>query len=102
VIFASDLLYFGNWDILAEDTRGPLLKTLVDLCGKESEVYIAWVVRHPERELRFLHDAQEHFRTEVEIWHTGSEVRGPEKFRRSDTLAEGTALLSCWRLKDPG
>lgn len=56
VVLGCEILYWGGWDLFSEDTREPLLKTLVDACGSSTEVYFAFTVRDRIRELSFVLD----------------------------------------------
>jgi hypothetical protein len=54
VVLCCELVYWGGWDILQEDTRQPLRDTLRALCGAQTVVYFAFTVRDAARELGFL------------------------------------------------
>jgi hypothetical protein len=56
VVLGCEILYWGGWNLFSEDTRGPLLKTLIDACGSSTEVYLAFTVRDRNRELSFVLD----------------------------------------------
>ena len=67
VVLGCEILYWGGWDIFDEDTRGPLLSTLVAACesgggrggdggdgGHETEIALAFTVRDKSRETGFV------------------------------------------------
>jgi hypothetical protein len=56
VVLGCEILYWGGWNLFSEDTRGPLLKTLIDACGSSTEVYFVFTVRDRNRELSFVLD----------------------------------------------
>ena len=60
-IVGADLLYFGGWDLMAIDTREPLLQSLTAAMSSSSQALLAWVVRHPEREEEFCRAAARRF-----------------------------------------
>ena len=60
-VVGSDLLYFGGWDLMAVDTREPLLQSLAAAVSATSEALLVWVVRHPQREEAFVRDAARRF-----------------------------------------
>jgi hypothetical protein len=60
-VVGADLLYFGGWDLMAIDTREPLLQSLAASISPRSEALLVWVVRHPAREETFVRDAANRF-----------------------------------------
>ncbi len=60
-VVGADLLYFGGWDLMAIDTREPLLQTLAASISPTSEALLVWVGRHPAREETFVRDAANRF-----------------------------------------
>lgn len=61
-ILGCEILYWGGWSLFSEDTRGPLLTTLIDACRSSTEVYFAFTVRDRNRELSFvLNDIGKYF-----------------------------------------
>lgn len=56
VMLGCEILYWGGWNLFSEDTRGPLLRTLIEACGPSTEVYFAFTVRDRIRELSYVLD----------------------------------------------
>lgn len=54
MILCSDLLYWGGWDLLVEDTRKPLIDALISTSDEGTRIYFAWIVRNVEREREFV------------------------------------------------
>ena len=79
-VVGADLLYFGGWDLMAIDTREPLLQSLAASISPRSEALLVWVVRHPAREETFVRDAANRFLIRL---HTAS--------RTIDSGGEGCA-----------
>ena len=61
VVLACEVLYWGGWSLLTDDTREPLRKTLQALCGPETQIYVGLTVRDAPRELGFLRALRDAF-----------------------------------------
>ena len=56
-VAACETLYWGGWDVFAEDTRKPQLATMVEACaGVRSALVVAFTVRDKTREVGFVVD----------------------------------------------
>jgi hypothetical protein len=54
VVLCCECLYWGGWDLLQDDTRAPLRRTLGQLAGPHTIVFLAFTVRDAARELGFV------------------------------------------------
>ncbi|CAM9927439.1 unnamed protein product, partial [Hapterophycus canaliculatus] len=62
VIVLSEVLYWPALDLLEEDTREPLRRTLVGLSEPGTKVILIYKERWPQREQEFLRSCEESFR----------------------------------------
>jgi hypothetical protein len=54
VVLCCECLYWGGWDLLHDDTRAPLRRTLRALTLPHTVVFLAFTVRDAARELGFV------------------------------------------------
>jgi len=50
-VLLCECLYWGGWSLLDADTRAPLRSTLRQLCGSDTDLFLAFTIRDTEREL---------------------------------------------------
>jgi hypothetical protein len=52
-VAACETLYWGGWDVFADDTRAPQLATMVEACAGGAVLVVAFTVRDERREKGF-------------------------------------------------
>jgi len=58
-VFASELLHWAGWNIFDDDPREPLRQTFRMVSGPNTEIYLGFTTRNPQREEEFLTTCKE-------------------------------------------